>query len=69
MAFRDSYKEARDQCIIGIGLLYALQVVDAAVEAHFFDFNVGEDLSLNIQPQLGLTGQPYAGLQFTLTIK
>jgi hypothetical protein len=68
-AFRDSYKEARDQCIIGIGLLYALQVVDAAVEAHFFDFNVGEDLSLNIQPQLGLTGQPYAGLQFTLTIK
>jgi hypothetical protein len=68
-AFRDSYKQARDQCIIGLGLLYAVQIVDAAVEAHFFDFNVSEDLSLNIQPQLGFTGQPYAGVQFTLKLK
>jgi hypothetical protein len=67
---RDSYKQARDQCVIGLGVLYALQVVDACVEAHFFDFNVNDNLSLNVQPQLGLTGPYYyAGVQLTFKLK
>jgi hypothetical protein len=67
---RNSYKEARDQCIIGLVLLYTLQVVDASVEAHFFDFNVSEDLSLNIQPQFVMNGPVnYNGVQLTFTLK
>lgn len=67
---RDSYKDARDQCFIGLGLLYAMQVIDACVEAHFFDFNVNDNLSLNVQPQLGIYGTTaYSGVQFTLTLK
>lgn len=70
LAIRNSYREARDQCFIGLGLLYALQIVDAAVEAHFFDFNVSEDLSLNIQPQFVLNGpMSYNGVQLTLRLK
>jgi hypothetical protein len=51
-------------------VLYALQIVDAAVEAHFFDFNVSEDLSLNIQPQFVMNGpMSYNGVQLTLKLK
>ncbi len=70
ITIRNSYKEARDQCLIGLGLLYALQVLDAAVEAHFLEFNVSEDLSLNIQPQFGITASSaYSGVQLTLRLK
>lgn len=67
---RDNYKEARDQCLIGVGLLYALQIIDASVEAHLLDFNVNENLSLNVQPQLFMAqGPAYAGVQFTFKLK
>jgi hypothetical protein len=33
-----------------IGVFYALNIIDAAVDGHLFDFNVDEDLSLQIQP-------------------
>ncbi|MES2560587.1 MAG: DUF5683 domain-containing protein [Bacteroidota bacterium] len=69
-SIRNSYRDARDQCYIGLGLLYALQIVDAAVEAHFFDFNVSEDLSLNIQPQFVMNGPiNYSGVQLTFKLK
>ncbi|MCU0441535.1 MAG: DUF5683 domain-containing protein [Bacteroidia bacterium] len=67
---RDSYKQARDQCIIGLALLYALQVIDANVEAHFFDFNVTDDLSLNVTPQIGMNAYtPYTGVALTFRFK
>jgi hypothetical protein len=66
---RDNYKQARDQCVIGLGLLYALQILDASVEAHLLDFNVNENLSLNVQPQLYLSGPAYAGVQLTFKLK
>lgn len=66
---RDNYKQARDQCVIGLGLLYALQIIDASVEAHLLDFNVNDNLSLNVQPQLYFSGPAYAGVQFTFKLK
>jgi hypothetical protein len=35
---------------IGITVLYALNIVDACVDAHMFTFDVGDNLSLNLQP-------------------
>ena len=68
--YRNNYREARDQCIIGLVLLYSLQVVDACVEAHFFDFNVNENLSLNIQPQFVMAGPVnYTGVALTFKLK
>lgn len=70
LSIRNSYRDARDQCIIGMVLLYTLQVIDASVEAHFFDFNVSEDLSLNVQPQFVMNGpMSYSGFQLTLKLK
>lgn len=46
------YHRYRDLTIIGFAALYALNVIDASVDAHLFTFNVSDDLSLNIQPTL-----------------
>ncbi|MFN5224323.1 MAG: DUF5683 domain-containing protein [Bacteroidota bacterium] len=47
---KDFYRRNRDLSIIGCGLLYILNIVDASVDAHLFGFNVSNDLSLNITP-------------------
>ncbi len=40
----------RDLFFIGLGFVYLLQLADAAVEAHFVNFDVSEDLSMSIRP-------------------
>lgn len=45
-----SARNNRDLCIIGFGLVYLLNVVDAGVEAHFVNFDISEDLSLSFHP-------------------
>jgi hypothetical protein len=70
LSLRDAYKSDRDLCIIGLVVLYSLQAVDACVEAHFLDFNITDDLSLNIQPYYIPAGPAIStGVQFTLNIK
>ncbi len=46
------YNRYRDLSVIGIALLYVLNIVDASVDAHMFTFDVGDDLSFNIHPTL-----------------
>jgi len=41
--YRDFYRDQRDEFAIYIGLTYFLQLVDAFVDAHLFDFNVTPD--------------------------
>lgn len=43
-------RSQRDLCIIGFGVVYLLNVLDAGVEAHFVNFDIGEDLSLSFYP-------------------
>lgn len=40
----------RDLFFIGLGFVYLLQVADAAVEAHFVNFDVSDDLSMSFRP-------------------
>lgn len=66
-SIRDSYRESRDMCYIGLVGVYALQIMDAAVEAHFFDFNINENVSLNIQPHFNIVNSnTINGVQLTL---
>lgn len=46
------YHRYRNLSVIGATLLYVMNIVDANVDAHMFTFDVGDDLSLNIQPAL-----------------
>ncbi len=46
------YHRYRDLTVIGVALLYVLNVVDASVDGHLFTFDVSDNLSMNIQPTL-----------------
>jgi hypothetical protein len=47
---KDFYKRQRDLSIIATTAFYILQILDATVDAYLFDWAVGDDLSLNIEP-------------------
>jgi hypothetical protein len=55
-SYRDYYRYYRDLSFIGLGAIYILQIIDATVDAHFFDFKITDDLSLNVQPTYQFVG-------------
>ena len=44
------YRRNREVSVLLFTLTYILNIVDASVNAHLFDYDVSEDLSLHIQP-------------------
>lgn len=66
---KDNFKRNRDLLYITMGAIYALQIIDACVFAHFYDFEINDDLSLNIQPSsfYSPSGGGMVGLNLTLT--
>ncbi|KAF0237872.1 MAG: hypothetical protein FD181_1552 [Prolixibacteraceae bacterium] len=46
----DYYRRNRDLLIISLVGFYGLNIIDASVDAHLFDFDISEDLTLNWQP-------------------
>ncbi len=49
-SLRNSYRRNRDLCIIMTAGLYVLQIIDAHVDAHLRDYDISDDLTLNIEP-------------------
>jgi len=71
LALRDSYDKNRQLSYFGLFVVYALQGVEAFVDAHLQGFEINEDLSLIIRPQLqpGPAAQSFSlqpGLQLVL---
>ena len=58
---RNNYRRNRDLCIILTGGLYILQIVDAHVDAHLRDYDVSDDLSMNIEPMVDYAFVPTEG--------
>ena len=46
------YRRNRDLLFIGMIGFYGLNIIDASVDAHLFNFDISEDLSLNWQPTM-----------------
>lgn len=50
IAERDNNRRMRDFGILAMTAVYALQIIDATVDAHFFRFNIDQNLSARIHP-------------------
>lgn len=50
--YKEFYKRSRDLNYIMMGGLYLLNLIDATVDAHLFDYDVSEDLTFKIEPNI-----------------
>ena len=50
ITLQDYYRNKKDLSIIIGTIIYLLNIADAYVDAHLFEYNVNENLSLNFQP-------------------
>ena len=58
--YRDVYRRYRDYYIVATALFYFLQVIDANVFAYMHDFEVSDDISMNIEPAVIAPDNAYA---------
>jgi len=47
---KNEYKKSRDLALIGITVIYLLNIIDANVDAHLKTFDVNDDLSIHLDP-------------------
>lgn len=58
--YRDVYRRYRDYSIVATALVYFLQVIDANVFAYMHDFEVTDDISMNLEPAIIAPNNAYA---------
>ena len=69
-SYRDYNKRNLDIMAVITALWYVLNIVDAAVDAHLFHWNVDDRLALDIQPMIPqIRGQAVTGLNFQLSFR
>lgn len=67
-SLRDYHRRNRDICILSYIGLYALNIIDANVDAHLQEFKINKDLTLRWQPLINPTsGGMRTGLNLALT--
>ncbi len=62
---KNYYKRNKELSIILGCLWYILQIVDASVDAHFFEYDVTDDLSIRVDPML----EPQKQFNFNGTVQ
>ena len=67
----DEYRKYMTISIIVGGVIYALNILDAVMDAHLYSFDVSDDLSLNVRPQLFQSSMTQfgAGVSLSLNLK
>lgn len=58
--YRDIYRRYRDYSILAFAAFYLLQVIDANVFSYMQDFEVTDDISMNISPTVLTTDNQFA---------
>ncbi len=48
--YRDAYRRNRDLSVIVMMGIYALNIIDANVDAHFYNFDISDNLALKVEP-------------------
>ena len=61
----DESRQFMEYCVLGFAAVYALQIIDASVDAHLSSFDVSDNLSLQWNPTVnpGLNRELTAGVQ------
>jgi len=49
---QDYYRRNRDLLIISMAAFWGLNIIDASVDAHLFNFDISDDLTFNWQPSM-----------------
>jgi len=55
LRIKDHYQRNRDLNVIVLAAVYMLNIVDATVDAHLYDYKITDDVSMNVQPSLKKT--------------
>ena len=63
---RNSYRRNRDMCIILTAGIYLLQIMDAHVDAHLRDYDISDDLSVDVTPVIDYSYHPGLGNTATM---
>ena len=64
----DFYRRNRDLSYIGLVGWYLLNIIDATVDAHLFDYDISDDLSMKIEPRLMYSGRNMNTLGLQISI-
>lgn len=59
--FKDYYRRERDRTVIFTAVFYAITIIDAAVDAHLYEFDVSDDLGMKLGPSFRGASQPVPG--------
>ncbi|MFK7899776.1 MAG: DUF5683 domain-containing protein [Cyclobacteriaceae bacterium] len=65
---QDLHRRNKDYSTIIMGLFYAINIVDAAVDAHLYRFKINEDALMSLDPTLIPTDRQNASLGMRLKI-
>ena len=52
ITIRDYYRRNMELSWIIMALWYGLNIIDATVDAHFFEYDIGDELTLKVEPML-----------------
>lgn len=66
---KDNYRRNRDISIISLAAVYLLNILDATVDGHLYNYEVNDDLTFNIQPEIQKTLTNQNSVGFSLSFK
>ncbi len=64
----DYYRRYRDMSVLALLAWHGLTIIDANVDAHFFNWDVSEDLSLRVRPRALWVGKMTPGIVLSLNL-
>ncbi|MBO4645586.1 MAG: hypothetical protein J5642_03620 [Bacteroidales bacterium] len=72
LSLKQEFTRYMEISVAATGIIYMLNIIDAAVDAHLYYFDISEDLAFRVAPTfrtIGPYAAPYAGVSFTLKWK